>query len=232
MFRILIIEDIENTLREIKEAILLAFAKEEVPAPRIDTATSVAEGEQFIREAYDQKKQYHAVILDFYLPEEEGYDAMKMNESLCLLLRDLMPNTLVAHITAYPDYGPVKDHLREVHHEQIDPRAFALSKLKNDYGDDLIRKLKAFLFGMRIEEQIESIFGQDAELSFSARGRMRNRPKTGGSLTHSIAALSRDIESYWYALDHQLQERIRRIFRVETFDEKEVRVSLLHKAAQ
>ena len=230
MFRILIVEDIENTLRELKKAILAAFAKEETPVLQIHTAASVVEGRELIEVAYDQKRPYHAVVLDFYLPAQDGHDATKMDESLCLLLRESMGSTLVAHITIYPDSEDVKEHLLKIHQVQIDPRAFALSKKDPDYSLDLIRKLKAFLFGRRIEEQMESIFGPDAELSFAARGRMnRGRGEIGTSQTHPIAALSRDIESFWPDLDPKLKERIKRVFRVEMCD-KEARVSLLHKA--
>jgi CheY-like chemotaxis protein len=231
MYRILIVEDIENTLHGLKRAILASFSRAEEPLMvQVHTAESVAQGNKLIEAAYEQKKPYHAVILDFYLPAEDGLDATKMDESLCLLMRDLMPSTLVAHITAYPDHGPVKQHLLKVHQAQIDPRAFALSKLEADYADDLINKLKAFFFGVRIEEQMDALFGHDLELSFAARGRlMRNRGEIVGSLTHNIAALSRDIEMYWKDLDDMLKARIKRIFRVETVN-KEIRVSLLQKA--
>jgi len=235
MFRILIVEDIEDTLRELKELILSKFAKiGDSPRVEIDLAETVAEAERLIKAAWDRKRPYHAVILDFYLPKKEGLDAMEMDQSLCLLMRDLMPSTLVAHITAYPYDGPVKEHLRDIHQAQLDPRAFALSKLDVDYAGDLIRKLKAFLLGMRIEEQMEIIFGADMELSFAARGRMvPNRNTNGGSLTHSIASLTRDIEMYWKDLDmtlnKRLRERIERTFRVEEVN-KQVRVSLLQKA--
>lgn len=231
MFRILIVEDVKDTLRELKAYIEEAFAKFEDGAVKIYTAGTVADGKRLIQEAFSKKRPFHAVVLDFRLPAATGHNT-NVDETLCLLMRELMPSTLVAHITAYGFDEVVERHLRLVHHGRLDPRAFTLYKTDEDYSGDLVRQLKAFLYGMRIEEQLVNIFGADEELSFAARGRMlRNPGGGGGSVTHNIAALTRDIEAHWHELDMQMQQKIKKIFRVED-QIKPVRVSLLRRSPE
>lgn len=236
MFRILIIEDVKSTLEELTADIHAAFEEEheegEVrPCVKVYTAETVEDGKQIIEKARGEGRPFHAVILDFKLPEKRG-TMTEIDESLCLLLRQAMRETLVAHITAYMDDEIVQDHMRRVHQSGIDPRAFTLEKTKAGYVRELITKLKAFLFGMRIEEQLNMIFGEERELSFAARRRAaRLQTRSPRSLTVDLRALRRDIASHWHDLDESLQEKIKRLFRIDDKSEP-VRVSLLQRAEE
>jgi CheY-like chemotaxis protein len=236
MFRILIVEDIKSTLEQLTAAIYDAFEEEQEdgevrPCVRVYTAETVDDGKQIIEKAHADKRPFHAVVLDFKLPDRRG-TMTEIDESLCLLLRQVMRDTLVAHITAYMDDERVQDHLRRIHQSQIDPHAFILEKTKARYVTELINKLKAFLFGRRIEEQLNMIFGEEKELSFAARGRaIRLHSRSPRSLTVDMRTLRRDIVSHWHDLDERLQEKIKQIFRVDEKSEP-VRVSLLQRAKE
>lgn len=228
MFRILIVEDIQGTLQEWADTITDAFSEPNGDVSvSIHTAASVSEAKQAIEEAYNRKRPYHAVILDANLPPEPGRQP-KIDESLCEIVRDLMKSTLVVHITMFDDDSIVKDHLRRFHQEQVDPRSFALSKSASD-AIQLVKKLRSFLYSMRVEEQMNSIFGQQTELSFAARGRSRAAPprsRIERDSTLDIAALRRDIVAHWSDLDERLKERIQRVFRVD-HESQPVRISLV-----
>jgi len=225
MFRILIVEDIQDTLQQLKALISEAIVEPDgSTGVNVHTAESVSTARQMIEES---RKPYHAVVLDFKLPEQVGLESL-VDESLCLLIRRMKLPTLVAHITAYSGDPVVREHLERVHHERVDPWALDLSKTDGDYAIKLVEGLKSYLFGMRIEQQIRMLFGEQEELSFAVRGRVMNPPpRTERSRTHDMAALRRDIIAYWHDLDDMLRARIRQVFYVDDKSEP-VRISRLH----
>jgi CheY-like chemotaxis protein len=236
MFRILIVEDVKNTLRQLKIYISEALKEPDgAPSVVIHTAESVEDAKRLVLEAKEREQPYHAVVLDFKLPEQMGHKPElpdREDKSLCLLIRQKMSATLVAHITAYIADEVVRNHLRLVHQEQVNPRALVFSKAEGDYSIKLVERLRAFLYGMRIEEQMAHVFGEPQELAFAARGRVeRARSRGGRSLTHDIAALRRDIVAHWHYLDEQLQNQIRQFFRVDD-KSRPIRVSLRQAASQ
>src|SRR5437870_2467698 len=103
MFRILIVEDIEDVLDEMKKGIEAAFVGREGRSDaKIHTAASVDEAITRIREETAKGKSYHAAVLDFKLPKTKG--APPQGDLLiCETLKQSMPNTLIVHITAYAD---------------------------------------------------------------------------------------------------------------------------------
>jgi hypothetical protein len=231
MFRILIVEDIQGTLQQWVKTITFAFTEPngEVSVS-IHTAESVSDAKQKIEDAYYKKRPYHAVILDANLPPEPGRPP-KIDESLCAMIREVMKSTLVVHITMFDDDSVVKEHLRAFHQEQVDPRSFALSKSGTD-ARELVKKLRGFLYSRRVEEQMNSIFGQQTQLSFAARGRNRaaaaQRSRIERDSTLDIAALRRDIVTHWSDLDDRLKERIQMVFRVDA-NSVPVRISLVRE---
>jgi CheY-like chemotaxis protein len=235
MFRILIVEDIRNTLKQLKIFISEALKEPDgAPSVVIHTAEAVEDAKQLILEAKERGQPYHAVVLDFKLPKRQGHnpELPETDESLCLLIRQQTPDTLVAHITAYRDDEVVSSHVRLVHEEQIDPWALIFSKADSEYALNLVERLRAFLYGMRIEEQMAHVFGVPQGLAFAARGRIeRARSRAERSLTHDIAALRRDIVAHWHYLDERLQNHIRKFFRVDD-ESRPVRVSLRQAAPQ
>ncbi|MCI0489896.1 MAG: hypothetical protein L0229_25165 [Blastocatellia bacterium] len=224
MFRILIVEDIEETRKALQSLLSEAF-----PNSLIDTSATVAEAHEFLEVIRKKELLYHAIILDFKLPKEKIGAHAEIDESLCLAVRDMAPSSLVIHITAHPDDELVERHLRRVHEEQIDPRSLTLPKEGSNWPIQLLKKLKAFLYGIPIEERINSLFGINSMAATAARNRIeRERPKSWseGSITHELAALCRDIVTHWNDLDESLQATIKTIFYVDA-ESDPIRVSLL-----
>lgn len=94
-----------------------------------------------------------------------------------------------------------------------------------NYPVQLIRKLKAFLYGARIEEQIDKLFGWASGSESEGRktqSSLRDRRVT----THQLAALNRDIVSHWRDLDGPVKERVQKLFDVDGSADP-IRISLL-----
>jgi CheY-like chemotaxis protein len=215
MFRILIVEDDEPTSSSLSWRL-----SRKIPEAQIDTAMTVRKAHELIEAAFNGKTPYDAVILDIKLPEDTGYFP-EMDESICRAVKELMPSdTIVAHISAFTDDTKVKEHIKRMHDEQID-RSFRLSKLDPEvnFVEALESKLKSFLYGMRISEQMDGLFGPGDAALLDSRGRSR-RTRAGDerSVTHELAALSRDIATYWKDLDDTLKARIKRTFEVDEGD--------------
>jgi CheY-like chemotaxis protein len=229
----LIVEDIKNTLDALKLLISEAFTEPDAqPGVTVHTAAAVADAKEIILAAGKKNLPYDAVILDFKLPEQLGLPPTKIDESLCMLIRQMRWPTLVAHITAWREDEDVSRHLQVVHHEQVDPMDLLFLKTDGKYASKLVRRLKEFLYGTRIEGQMLSVFGETRELAFAARGRAeRERVRSERSMTHDIRALRRDIAAHWHDLDARLQERIREFFRIDS-ESRPVRVSLRRSGAQ
>jgi CheY-like chemotaxis protein len=220
MFRILIIEDIEGTLNQLQELLSEVF-----PGAQIDTAPAVKEAHELIKEGWDEAQPYQAIILDFKLPAEVGENP-EVDESVCKVIKNLTPPPLVAHITAYPQDKLVADHINAFHTKQISPSALALSKLDKDWANQLLESLRAHLYGKRIEEKMEAMFGKEDVAVFHARTRAgREEPVGERSRTHELANLCREISAHWGDIDERLRLRIQRKFLIDD-DARPVRVSL------
>ena len=214
MFSILIVEDEKDTSELLQEQLT-----EQIPEARVECVMTVREAHEHIVEAYNNRALYDAVVLDISLPQNSG-DYPQFDESVCRDIKSLMPKTIVAHVSAFMDDGRVKDHIKRVHDEEID-RSFRLSKGDDEWSLKLESKLKAFLYGIQIENQMNKLFGDDDEPAFASRQRStRARAGDERSVTHELAALSRNIAAHWVDLDAGLQARIRRTFEVTTKDDR------------
>jgi CheY-like chemotaxis protein len=213
MFRILITEDEEGTSELLQEHL-----SEQIPEAEVECALTVKEAHRLIEEAYNSRELYDAIVLDIKLPKDTGHFP-EFDESVCRDIKGLMPKTIVAHISAYLDDKIVQEHIKRVHEQNID-RSFALSKRDVEYFLKLSSKLRTFLYGIRIENQMDKLFGQDEEPAFAARNR-RQRVRVGDerSVTHELAALSRNIAAHWEDLDESLQARVKRTFEVTPKDD-------------
>lgn len=210
MFRVLIVEDDEMTSQQLAEVIA-----ERIDDVQPDVAMNVPEAQRLIDAAYAGKQPYHAVVLDLMLPADSGAGPT-LNQTLCESVSQKMPMSLVAHITAYAEDPDVKRHLEVVHDRQVD-RSFRLVK-EEDYADELIKKLKPFLYGLRIEERMNKLFGPAGASLYGLRPRAMLRPRATRrerSMTHELAALTRDIAAYWKDLDPGMKLRISELFNVE-----------------
>lgn len=217
MFRILVVEDNRGTLEQLHELL-----SEEFPTGSIEIAEDVESGIKRFREAA-QTGGFDAVVLDFKLPVTTGENP-EVDSTICHEIVRILPDTLVIHITAYPDDAAIEKHLKEAHLKlrEIGPKVVFLSKLELDWSLQLVKRLRSFLYGRRIEQQFDQLF------SFAPPGETtsRFRPRYSGGVTHPVAALSRDIIAHWDELDESLRLKLQRYMNVvETA--AGIRVSLL-----
>lgn len=226
MFRFLIVDDAPHALEQLE-----ALVAESFPECHVDTAAAVDSALECIESVAARKQCYDAAVLDFKLPQTAG-GFPEITESICVKIRDTMSNTLVAHISAYPDDPRVHQHYSSVGVNPNDPRVPLISKLDLDWPNQLLVRMKSYLFGTRIEAHLDSLFGRSEPAARGPMGRRigGGRARRGGCLTHELAALSRDIEGHWDDIDDLLKQRIQQIFYVNT-EGKRTRVSLLVRRA-
>jgi DNA-binding LytR/AlgR family response regulator len=220
MFHILIVEDIEPILEELR----LCFARE-FPDSTIDCARTVNEGLRLIDSAREKGWPYHAAVLDFMLPKDVGEEE-EVAESLCCEIRDMQHDTLVIHITSYIHRAGIAKHPRRLHQERSDPRALMIDKSEISWVAELLKNLKSYLYGNHIEARMDQLFrpSKDAH-SISGFFPARRSSPDKGSLTIELAILCCEIASHWKDLDHKLQNRIKATFDVDTAKDP-VRISL------
>lgn len=217
MFRVMIVEDDEYTATQLKKII-----GERIEDVHVRVAADVPAAHQLIEAARRDDEPYHVIILDMMLPPRSGIQA-ELDVSLCHSIRNLMPLTRVAHITAYDKNDGVKTHLETVHDTESD-RSFSLAKGRG-FAARLVNTVGPFLYSLRVEQQLNDLFNGGAVMGYPVK-RPRPRDATGDrSKTHELAALTRDISAHWAALDDVLKSRIRGIFNI-TEDKNGVTVSL------
>jgi len=143
-----------------------------------------------------------------------------------------MPDTLVAHITAYSENEEVTTHLETFHGKHFGNRAIWLGKLEEkSFSRELLDELKPFLYGLRIQEEIKRVFNLDEKAGAAMQNRRRFvSPRRGGkSMTHEMGGLLLEISARWESLDEDVRELVRDIFMVKE-DGEEVTVSLFKAA--
>jgi CheY-like chemotaxis protein len=207
-----------------KEYLVEALSEHESRlSAHIDTAATVTEGKRFIDMAFVEGEAYDVIILDLMLPKETGFFP-EIDDSLCLAVRKVTPDTLIVHLSAYIHDDAIENHVRTHHIESID-RSFTLSKLNVDYPTQLANRLKIFLYGNQIEGQIVEVFGATGHSNFGGRSSISRRPRSTVS-THDLASLCRNIVQYWNYLDEPLKQRIQQLFYVDG-DSDPIRISLM-----
>lgn len=217
MFSLLIVEDDPATNTALQNRLQRVLS-----GAQVDAVESVEEAIQHLEAAQQKQEPYDAVVLDVNLPRAIGEQA-EMDQTLCGVIRTIMPrDTIIAHVSAYLDDPKVITHMRIQHDEQID-RAFRLSKRDSEWTTILESKLKCFLYGAQISQQMDQLFGREDAPSTVHRNRA-GRVHTGDdrSVTHKLSGLSRAIETYWHDLDDSLKARIQRTFEVTTKDNKTI----------
>lgn len=226
MYRILAVENEEDTLHQLKERL-----PEKMPNTSVEGAETVAEGRRLIKQAIAEGKPYDAVILDFRLPEDESNDESGdevLDESLCRLVREQMPSAIVGHITSHAegrdkDCEQIKRHVREVHcHGLDDPDISAEAKqrlgftIRKDPGfvGKLADELLRCIHGQRIRRQLHALFGLKSNSHSVLMG--RSQRVAGGTdldVGAELSGLCSEIAEYWHLLDKDkaLQERIQEL---------------------
>ena len=213
-FRILIVEDDDDARQQ-----LVALFREVFPNARIDAAGTVEEGLKLIRDAVGRKEPYDIAILDFKLPRSQGENP-EVDESLCMEIRDSMRKTIVGHITGFPNDEIVKSHVERIH-PFTDPRGFFIDKKgEKNWTTDLLDKTTRYLYTIRIEAQMEQLFGRAGTTATPAGEFARfGASGPGVSLTTSIASLCSDIGQSWKYLDDTAKHRIATQFSVNESSE-------------
>lgn len=215
MFRMLIVEDDQDTVDMLRMNLNLHFTVRGLD-PQIDAASTIAEARRLIESA---TRPYHAAILDFKVPADIGINA-EVDVTICRLLIQQMRPPIVCHITSYREDNIVDEHLRIYHEERINSYpSFALSKRDTSYVGTIIKNLKKALYGKRILEQLNRLFGEDPQGALS-------RSAEAIEVTFELADLCRDIAWFWHDLDESLQSRIQRCFHINALAQP-IEVSLL-----
>jgi CheY-like chemotaxis protein len=210
MFRILLVEDILNTLDELRELLKEAFSD-----VLVETASTVEEGLDKIKVAEGRNQPFDVAILDFKLPAHKGLNP-ETDETLCIEIKSRMPGTLVIHITAFHEDVAVAKHITRHHTGKNTPRVELIQKSAY-WPEKLLSATKSYLIEQRLGALFErQIGGSEARKAMSG----------AGSLTHQLAALSRDIATYWRDIDEPTKKEIRDNFEI-TEDEQGVHVTLL-----
>lgn len=209
MFHILIVEDVLNTLEELRELLKEVFPD----MVQIEPADNVEAGLAIIQKAATDERLFDIAILDFRLPAAPGEPDV-IDEKLCQAIKEHMPDTLVIHITSFQKDEAVINHIDRKHSPKS-PRAAVIPKTAY-WTVKLLEEVKAHLYGQVIERQLISLFGLFSVEGLTQRGMSPAR----GSLTHGLAALSRDIVTYWRDLSESTKSKIEKYFIVN--DEQEV----------
>jgi CheY-like chemotaxis protein len=189
---------------------LAKLLKEAFPSAVVDAVDNVKEGLHLLEEA--RSASYDIAFLDFKLPRERG-DNPEVDESLCPRLRR-DSRTLICHITGYASDPVIRRHL-----EEVDPPSdgFVIDKTESGWPGKCLAWTRQYLYGERIERQIERLFGRAFEGPAGAgrTNRLGSIARPSGSLTNAIADLSLDISQYWQYLHPAVRERIQLRFEVE-----------------
>lgn len=223
MFRILIVEDIRNSMLMLRNLLSNVFSESV-----IDTAGSVVAARKLLELANDKGYPYHAVILDFKLPKQEG-EMPETDETLCEYVRTSFPWTLIVHMTSYSDDKKIKKHMDRFHKEENDRNAFYVAKGPKS-GTLLITKLKRFLYSGLVEEQLNQLFGSKRDPSFTPYGRyLRGTSGRGFSLTNRLAVLLQDIVTHWKDLDESVKNKVRDTYDVVDEHSDPIKIRLFPK---
>lgn len=236
---ILVVED-EDDFRENLRKLL----QENFPGSHVEEAASVREG----RELLDRKDRTRLdiVILDFRLPLPNG--GQEIDTSLCRLVRERHPDSLVIHVTAKQDHPLAVQHMREVHSpwmettggcNRMETQHLGIVIAKNFPGSaDVEDPQQARRLGREIRDAVakrvqlkEIEAGLDAMLGglqgFAAPQHGTGRvavPDLG--VTGQLAGLSLALEEAWSWLPQRTQCRARSLFAVREISDSPGHVHL------
>jgi CheY-like chemotaxis protein len=200
MLAFLIVEDTPQTLKLLRDYLAYEF-----PYALIDTAVTVQEAIEKIRDARQRGIIYKIAILDFMLPKSRDDPSLGIDTTLRGKLRESTSrDAVVFHITAYSRSPEIEQFLRD--EELRNPegaRPVVISKLGEDsWTETLYDAIRRVVHGDRITSRLDHLFGGSSP-----------RPDQADA-TQELASLVSDIEAHWRYLDSPLQARIGRLFRV------------------
>ena len=209
--RILIVEDAEETLNQLRQ-----FVQESIPGLDIVVAKTIDEALCQLASAKHMGIRFDVAVIDFMLPAAKG-EQPEMDTRIRQELRTSMQDGLLVHITAYVHDTNVKEHmLKNDLGSATGPRSVLISKNHADWGNHVVTQIKRFLYGRRIRSQFYQLFGDrfDRTSSFDMK-RYTTRPASRRSVTHELAKLKQAIMEHWDCLDDELQHQITEVFEVD-----------------
>jgi CheY-like chemotaxis protein len=202
--QILIVEDEENIVRTLTDELGQAF-----PDAKIDSAHTVAEGEEKLHQSLDLGRPYDVVVLDFKLPPDRLGQDPEPDHSLGIAFRRDSPQTLIIHITAYKADIGLKGYLREKGAPAEKGRLF----IAKDIGwmkllpKEIIRGVPAY----RIRREFDELFRRRRTIGWQRAGQRRwaiGRSDRARSL--AVAELCAYASQNWELLSGPLQNDLKR----------------------
>lgn len=176
------------------------------PESQVDVARDPSAASDLISAAVSEGQTYDAAIL----ASGDG-----RSEETCYALTTRMRGTLIVHTTATPEDRQLLGHIGLVHLDPLRPSpATVVDTLNATWMPEIIRLMKAYLFGARIAAQLDALFGPTP---FN---------KAQRSLTHDVAAVCHEIATHWDDLSDPLKGRIRGVFEVDE-GRRPIKVGLL-----
>jgi hypothetical protein len=150
-------------------------------------------------------------ILDFKLPQVAGGND-DVDETLCRTLGDLMPASIVNHITGHARDPRIIAHIEREHTGRT--LGFFLDKKQPNFGKELVRRTKQALYGAWMEREVRDLFMLESVPHPDGPGGRGVAPRLTGSATSRIMELSLEIAHIWPDLSRATQEHVRRFFAV------------------
>jgi len=218
--KILVVEDKpqinEDLARQIEKNI-----KEVV----VHQAFTINEANDKIDRMIRNKERYFAAILDFKLPKDTGYEP-DFDFSICKELRHRMKQTIIIHITAFPEDPKILSHINEKHTSPRESVGKMLPKKKQGWRSSLINELKAHFYGLPIQRKLRRLFPEKNLDNKQDRLYYRISGGLSSCMTYQISELIGEITENWKHLDSYFKAEIRCYFQVDETNDR-IRVSLL-----
>lgn len=226
VFRVLIVEDDEPTLR------LLVRLLRSVGVSEVDSAENAADALEEIANREREGMAYHLALLDFLVPPQKGASP----EGDVKVYRTLNAKKVpIIHYSAFLDDRQIMARMRTVHStgRMVGGPVMQVQKTATD---EWVRKLLGEIIARRGEvvsrqvgHRLDELFG--AESSEEERG--NGRPDADSAIrtecvcgTPAMVLLHEDIVRNWPYLAACVKERIRRIFAVVELESDTKRLSL------
>jgi DNA-binding NarL/FixJ family response regulator len=202
---ILLLEDKPLTRRALESLFHKRF-----PDAKIETAETDEEALKILDSYQHQGINLDVAVLDFLVPSRRGTNPEV--SSVCTVVNELHPETLVIHFTAYLSDEGVTKHIATYHSDyESSPTARPVNKLSKRWEEDLCGRIATYF----VARQMKSL----AESKVTAgRGSRRTSQRHQGA-TFRRAVIVRDVARYWKLLEPELKERVRRYFDVDETEE-------------
>ena len=212
--RILIVENEPGTVASLRYDLRQAFKDAGIGDVEISNAGTVIDGQAALDEAYDQKRIFDVVILDFKLPHARNSLAEESDFSLGFV-KDLCPETLVIHVTAYVDdldFRRVRpapgtpEAANRLYFEKVEGwiNRVVTASLQH------VQSIRARFHTGRIRARFKELFqGNDDETAERRVQRHRSCGQGDRERSLDVAELCADASQHWEYLEPGLQKTLK-----------------------